>query len=54
MQEDNSSVNAIAPLTVTNTRNFTLPKTGGSGARNLYLFGGIAVIAGMVLALCSC
>lgn len=51
MQEDNSSVNAIAPLTVTNTRNFTLPKTGGSGTRNLYLFGGFAVIAGMALAL---
>lgn len=50
MQEDNSSVNAIVPLTVTNTRNFTLPKTGGSGTRNLYLFGGIAVIAGMALA----
>ena len=50
MQEDNSSVNAIAPLTVTNTRNFTLPKTGGSGTRNLYVFGGIAVIAGMGLA----
>ena len=50
MQADNSSVNAIAPLTVTNTRNFTLPKTGGSGTRNLYLFGGIAVIAGMGLA----
>ncbi len=50
MQEDNSSVNAIVPLTVTNTRNFTLPKTGGSGTRNLYLFGGFAVIAGMALA----
>lgn len=50
MQADNSSVNAIAPLTVTNTRNFTLPKTGGSGTRNLYLFGGIAVIAGLGLA----
>lgn len=50
MQEDNSSVNAVAPLTVTNTRNFTLPKTGGSGTRNLYLFGGFAVIAGMALA----
>ena len=50
MQADNSSVNAIAPLTVTNTRNFTLPKTGGSGTRNLYVFGGIAVIAGMGLA----
>lgn len=50
MIEDNSSVNAIVPLTVTNTRNFTLPKTGGSGIRNLYVFGGIAVIAGMALA----
>ena len=50
MQEDHSSVNAIVPLTVTNTRNFTLPKTGGSGTRNLYVFGGIAVIAGMALA----
>lgn len=50
MQEDNGSVNAVVPLTITNTRNFTLPKTGGSGTRNLYLFGGIAVIAGMGLA----
>ena len=50
MQEDHSSANAIVPLTVTNTRNFTLPKTGGSGTRNLYLFGGFAVIAGMALA----
>lgn len=49
MQEDNSSVNAIVPLTVANTRNFTLPKTGGSGTRNLYLFGGLAVIVGMGL-----
>lgn len=49
MQEDNSSANAVVPLTVTNTRNFTLPKTGGNGTRNLYLFGGIAVIAGIAL-----
>ena len=50
MQEDNGSANAVTPLTVTNTQNFTLPKTGGSGTRNLYVFGGIAVIAGMALA----
>ena len=49
MTEDNSSVNAIVPLTITNARNFTLPKTGGNGTRNLYLFGGIAVIAGLGL-----
>ena len=32
MREDNGSVNAIAPLTITNTRNFSLPKTGGNSA----------------------
>lgn len=45
----NPSVNAIVPLTITNTRNFTLPKTGGNGTRNLYVFGGISVIGGMAL-----
>lgn len=49
MQEDHSSGNAIVPLTITNTRNFTLPKTGGNGNRNLFVLGGVALIVGMGL-----
>ena len=45
MNEDNSSVHAIVPLTVTNTRGFDLPKTGGSGTKVIYVLGGLAVIA---------
>ena len=41
MTEDNSSVSALVPLTVTNTRGFDLPKTGGRG--NVLIYGlGIA------------
>ncbi len=31
MKEDNASVNALAPLTVVNTRGFNLPETGDNG-----------------------
>lgn len=43
MTEDNSSVSALVPLTVTNTRGFDLPKTGGRG--NVLIYGlGIAAL----------
>ena len=45
MNEDNSSVHAIVPLTVTNTRGYDLPKTGGNGTRMLYIAGGLTLIA---------
>lgn len=45
MNEDNSSVHAIVPLTVTNTRGFDLPKTGGRGNVLLYGLGIFAVLS---------
>lgn len=45
MLENNSSVNAIVPLTVLNTSGFTMPKTGGDGFR-LYIALGILVVVG--------
>ena len=43
MTEDNRSVSALVPLTVTNTRGFDLPKTGGRG--NVLIYGlGIAAL----------
>lgn len=51
MNEDNSSVNAIVPLSVTNTKGYDLPKTGGNGALALYVLGIVSVIsaAGIVV-----
>lgn len=46
MNEDNSSVHAIVPLTVTNIRGFDLPKTGGAGTKLFYAFGALALMAG--------
>ena len=46
MNEDSSSVNAIVPLTVTNTRGYDLPKTGGSGTKLFYIFGVLGLMAG--------
>lgn len=52
MDEDNSSVHALVPLTVTNTRGFDLPKTGGRGNLVFYGLGAFAVLtAGVVTAL---
>lgn len=52
MDEDNSSVHALVPLTVTNTRGFDLPKTGGRGNLAFYGLGAFAVLtAGVVTAL---
>lgn len=52
MDEDNSSVHALVPLTVTNTRGFDLPKTGGRGNLLFYVLGAFAVLtAGVVTAL---
>ena len=52
MDEDNSSVHALVPLTVTNTRGFDLPKTGGRGNLVFYGLGAFALLtAGVVTAL---
>ena len=45
MLEDNSSVSALVPLTVVNTANFELPKTGGRGNKLLYGMGILALLA---------
>ena len=45
MSEDNGSTSAIVPLTVTNTRGFDLPKTGGRGNVLLYALGLFAVLS---------
>lgn len=44
MTEDNGSVSALAPLTVTNTRGFDLPKTGGKGNALIYGLGIAALL----------
>ena len=44
MTEDNSSVSALVPLTVTNTRGFDLPKTGGRGNALIYGLGIAALL----------
>mgnify|MGYP000866375691 CR=1 FL=1 len=46
MNEDSSSVNAIVPLTVTNTKGYDLPKTGGTGTKLFYIFGVLGLMAG--------
>ena len=52
MDEDNSSVHALVPLTVTNTRGFDLPKTGGRGNLLFYGLGAFALLtAGVVTVL---
>ena len=45
MLEDNGSVSALVPLTVINTANFELPKTGGRGNKLLYGMGILALLA---------
>ena len=42
--EDNGSVSALVPLTVTNTRGFDLPKTGGKGNALIYGLGIVALL----------
>ena len=44
MNEDNSSASALVPLTVTNTRGFDLPKTGGKGNAPIYGLGIVALL----------
>ena len=44
MTEDNGSASALVPLTVTNTRGFDLPKTGGKGNALLYGLGVVALL----------
>ena len=46
MGADGASANALAPLTVVNTRGFTLPKTGGNGT---WMYGAV----GVALMLCA-
>jgi len=47
MLEDNSSVNALAPLKVVNTRGFDLPATGDRG---VWMYGlvGMLLMAGSI------
>ena len=44
MTKDNGSVSALVPLTVTNTRGFDLPKTGGRGNALIYGLGIVALL----------
>lgn len=44
MLDDNGSVSALVPLTVVNTANFELPKTGGRGNKLLYGMGILALL----------
>ena len=44
MNENNGSVSALVPLTVTNTRGFGLPKTGGKGNALIYGLGIVALL----------
>ena len=44
MTKDNGSVSALVPLTVTNTRGFDLPKTGGKGNALIYGLGIAALL----------
>ena len=53
MTEDNSSVHAIVPLTVTNTKGFDLPKTGGDNSKLPYVVGSLAVLAGLGVAVAT-
>ena len=50
MTEDNSSVHALIPLTVTNTKGFNLPKTGGDNSRLPYVVGSLALLTGLGVA----
>jgi fimbrial isopeptide formation D2 family protein/LPXTG-motif cell wall-anchored protein len=45
MTADNESASAIVPLTVTNTKGFDLPKTGGNGSKLFYALGILAMVA---------
>lgn len=45
MNEDDRSASAIVPLTVTNTKGYDLPKTGGNGALALYVLGSVAILS---------
>ena len=50
-EADTASSNAIAPLSVVNTRGFELPQTGENGARMLPIIGGL-IVAFALIALC--
>ncbi|MCC8046219.1 MAG: SpaH/EbpB family LPXTG-anchored major pilin [Clostridiales bacterium] len=49
MTVSGSSNNAIVPLTISNTKSFTLPRTGGLGTILFTLAGALAVIAGLAV-----
>jgi hypothetical protein len=45
MTADNESASAIVPLTVTNTKGFDLPKTGGTGSKLFYALDILVMVA---------
>ena len=49
MAEDKGSVNALAPLTVVNTRGFDLPQTGSNGTWMFPVIGGAFMILAAVV-----
>lgn len=53
MLEDNTSVNAVAPLTIINNHGFDLPPTGANGTWMLSIIGvvGMAACAGILIVL---
>lgn len=53
MLEDNTSVNAVAPLTIINNHSFDLPPTGANGTWMLSIIGvvGMAACAGILIVL---
>ena len=53
IRDSNSSVQAIVPLTVTNTKGFDLPKTGGDNSKLPYVVGSLAVLAGLGVAVAT-
>ena len=53
MTANNSSINAVVPLTVTNTKGFDLPKTGGDNSKLPYIAGSLAVLAGLGVAVAA-
>ena len=50
---DHSSVHATVPLTVTNSKGFDLPKTGGDNSKLPYVAGSLAVLAGLGVAVAA-
>lgn len=49
MDADGESVNAVVPLTVVNTRGFTLPQTGGHGTWMYGAAGTVLMVAAAII-----